>query len=74
MILRSTNVRAALRRRQRGFLLNPYRFGGPSGDPHWAHVVMLLRGEGTDGSGIVYDEVSASNLKTTNQPTVSTTH
>lgn len=29
MILRSANIRAALRSRQRGFLLNPYRFGVP---------------------------------------------
>ena len=31
MILRSTNIRAALRSRQRGFLLNPYRFGTGGG-------------------------------------------
>lgn len=30
MIERSTDVRAALRSRQRGFLLNPFRFGGGS--------------------------------------------
>jgi hypothetical protein len=29
VILRSTDVRGALKSRQRGFLLNPYRFGGP---------------------------------------------
>lgn len=46
MIDRSTNIRAALRSRQRGFLLNPYRFGGGGGgdgsDPHWSNVVALL--------------------------------
>lgn len=31
MILRSTDIRSALRSRQRGFLLNPYRFGGGGG-------------------------------------------
>lgn len=72
MIDRSTSIRGALRKRQRGFLLNPYRFGVAGADPHWANVVILLRGEGTDGSGIVYDEVSATNLKSTNNPTVST--
>lgn len=30
---RSTDVRAALRSRQRGFLLNPFRFGGGGGSP-----------------------------------------
>lgn len=31
MISRSTDIRAALRSRQRGFLLNPFRFGGGGG-------------------------------------------
>jgi hypothetical protein len=31
MILRSTDVRGALKSRQRGFLLDPYRFGGVGG-------------------------------------------
>lgn len=30
MISRSTDIRAALRSRQRGFLLNPFRFGAPA--------------------------------------------
>jgi hypothetical protein len=33
MILRSTDVRGALKSRQRGFLLNPYRFGAASPFP-----------------------------------------
>lgn len=31
MILRNTDIRAALKSRQRGFLLNPFRFGGGGG-------------------------------------------
>lgn len=31
MILRDTNIRRALRDRQRGFLMNPFRFGGGDG-------------------------------------------
>jgi hypothetical protein len=33
VILRSTNIRSALRSRQRGFLLDPYRFGAGGGSP-----------------------------------------
>lgn len=41
-IVRSTDVRGALRARQRGFLLNPFRFGGGAAtDPHFASVVLL---------------------------------
>lgn len=35
MIVRSTNIKQALRHRQRGFLLNPFRFGGGGGPPPW---------------------------------------
>lgn len=43
MIDRSTNIQSALRSRQRGFLLNPFRFA-PSvpTDPHWSNVVLML--------------------------------
>lgn len=45
MIVRDTNIQSTLRSRQRGFLLNPFRFssgGGAPVDPHWANVVLLL--------------------------------
>lgn len=53
MICRSTDVRAALRSRQRGFLLNPFRFGGGGGgdtDPYFSNVSLLLHMDGTNGS------------------------
>ncbi|WP_164091630.1 LamG domain-containing protein, partial [Comamonas thiooxydans] len=52
MIVRSTNIRAALRARQRGFLLNPFRFGGGGGggDPYFDKVSLLLHMNGADGS------------------------
>lgn len=62
MIDRSTNIRAALKSRQKGFLLNPFRFGGGGGtisDPHWANVVLLLRFNGGDGSTTITDSKSA---------------
>jgi hypothetical protein len=61
VILRSTNIRAALRSRQRGFVLDPYRFsagGGGGGDPHFANVELLLRGIGSNGSTTFTDESS----------------
>ena len=52
-MIRSTDIRAALRSRQRGFLLNPFRFGGGGGggsDPDRASrlLVMHLNGNATD--------------------------
>lgn len=60
MISRSTDIKAALRSRQRGFLLNPFRFGSGGGgggtDPHWSSVVSLLHLDGTVGSTSIVDE------------------
>lgn len=52
MIDRRTSVRRALRQRQRGFIINPFRFGGGGGgsDPDFASVSSLLHLDGTDGS------------------------
>jgi len=51
MISRSTDIKSALRSRQRGFLLNPYRFGaGGLGDPYYSDVSLLLHADGTNGS------------------------
>ena len=54
MVLRDTNIRRALRDRQRGFLLNPFRFGGGGGgggsDPDFANVRFLLHMDGANGS------------------------
>ena len=59
MIDRSTNIQAALRSRQRGFLLNPFRFGGGGGgggvDPHFANVSLLMHMDGTDGGTTFVD-------------------
>jgi len=53
MIERSTDIKQALRHRQRGFLLNPFRFNPgvpPGSDPHFANVSLLLHMNGADGS------------------------
>ena len=44
------DVSSALGRRQRGFLLNPFRFGPAAGDPNYADVSLLLHFNGSDGS------------------------
>jgi hypothetical protein len=49
MILRSTNIRSALRSRQRGFLLNPYRFGVPVTER------IYMDFEGANGSQVFTD-------------------
>jgi len=54
----TTSVRSALKSRQRGFMLNPYRFGGGGGggdDPYEDHVVLLLSGNDTVGSTRIND-------------------
>lgn len=69
MIDRSTNIQSALRSRQRGFLLNPFRFGGgtpPGGDPHWANVVMLLHCDGADGSTTITDSSTSGKTVSAN--------
>lgn len=54
MISRSTDIRGALRAKQRGFLLNPFRFGGGGGgggsDPSFSDVEYLFHFDGSDGS------------------------
>jgi len=50
MILKSSNIARALRQKQRGFLLNPFRFGAGTpeeSDPYWDSVVLLMGFEGT---------------------------
>jgi hypothetical protein len=67
MIIRETSIAAAVRnrsvrhastpRRQRGFLLNPFRFGGGAQptDPNFGSVGALLHFEGSDGSTTFVD-------------------
>ncbi|MGQ3180207.1 MAG: hypothetical protein ACT6SC_21675, partial [Blastomonas fulva] len=43
-------------RKQRGFLLNPFRFGLPGGDPYFGNVVSLLHFNGTSGSTTFTDQ------------------
>lgn len=57
MTSRSRNVAEALRSRQRGFLLNPYRFGAGGGptDPYFANVSLSSHFDGTDASTTFVD-------------------
>lgn len=56
MISRSTDIRSALRSRQRGFLLNPHRFG--AADPNFANVSLLLHFDGPNASTTFTDSSS----------------
>lgn len=67
-ILRSTDIKSALRSKQRGFLMNPFRFSAPGGggsDPNWADVVRLLHMEGTNG-GTTFTDSSPLAVAVTN--------
>jgi hypothetical protein len=61
VISRSTNVRSALRSRQRGFLLDPYRFGAGGGggptDPDRASRLLVLHCNGSNG-GTTFTDTS----------------
>lgn len=49
----------ALPKRQRGFLLNSYRFGlPPAPDPPFANVVSLMHFDGSDGSTTFTDQIA----------------
>lgn len=75
LIDRSTDIRAALRRRQGGFLMNPFRFGGGGGggDPDFSNVSALLHFEGANGSTVFSDSSSLGlTYSRTGTPTIST--
>lgn len=64
-ILKSVDIKSALRNKQRGFLLNPYRLGGGGvSDPYFANVSLLLHGTGANGSTTITDS-SPSNKAVT---------
>lgn len=63
MISRDLSIGRALRARQRGFLLNPFRFGGGGGGgPSFSDVSLLLHMDGENGSTAFPD--SSSRPKT----------
>ena len=68
MIARCTNIAAALRsrRRQRGFIINPYVFGSAGNDPNFASVQLLLHCDGSDTSTTFTDSSSAARTVTAN--------
>lgn len=56
----------AARSLQRGFLLNPFRFGVPGADPYYAFVSSLLHFDGANGSTTFTDEKSLTWTPTGN--------
>lgn len=67
MISRSTNIQRALLSRQRGFLLNPFRFGGSApgdNDPYFSNVSLLLHMDGADNSTTFADNSSSARIVT----------
>lgn len=65
------------RRRQRGFIINPFSFGGGGGtDPSFSNVMLLCHADGTNGSTSFTNVVQAlgrgSTLAATGSTTVST--
>lgn len=54
------------RRRQRGFLINPYAYGSAAAsDPHWANVVLLALMTGANG-GTTFTDSKARHTLTAN--------
>jgi hypothetical protein len=71
VISRSTNIRAALRAKQRGFIMTPYAFGAAGGsDPNFGSVGSLLHFNGTNGSTTFTDV--KGNTWTPNACTITT--
>lgn len=59
MISRSADIKAALRSRQRGFFLNPYRFGSAS-----QSTILLMHCEGVNGGTVFTDDSPAGRTST----------
>ena len=59
MISRSVDIKSALRSRQRGFLLNPFRFGagGGTGTPQQGYILSAVAGTGSPQ----YDSTNTSS-------------
>jgi len=71
-MIRSTDIQGAMRSRQRGFLLNPYRFGSSPAIP--SDVVLYVRGDGADGSTTIIDSsLHARTLTAGGSTAISTT-
>ena len=74
MILRDTNIRRALKHKQRGFLMNPHRFGVAGGDPDFASVTALFHADGADNDTTSTDSsLSARALTAFGNAKISTT-
>jgi hypothetical protein len=54
---------------------DPYYSCGPDGDPYWANVVLMLHGEGADGSSALVDSSQIGHTSTVylGAPTITTT-
>ncbi len=66
MISRSTDIKGALRSKQRGLLLNPFRFGTTGGDPYRGNVVFLFHMDGANGSTTFTDNSPSPKVLTPN--------
>lgn len=56
MIERSADIRGALRARQRGFLLNPFRFGGAGGSYPPVANILSIDFDGADNTQVFTDD------------------
>lgn len=77
MIDRSTNIRHALRQRQRGFIINPFRFGGGgggSGHRYWRAYITAGNGATATSAAEfgLRDTVGGSSIATGGTPSAST--
>lgn len=63
---------SGMRRRQRGFIINPYSFGGPATDPYFANVRLLLHMDGSDGGTTFTDSSSFAHSVTRNGTAITT--
>lgn len=71
MIDRSTDIRAALRKRQGGFLMNPFRFGGGSSLYSLTSLQMHCDGS-SEGTTFTDSSVSPKTITRRNNPRIST--
>lgn len=71
-VARELATYSGMRRRQRGFIINPFAFGAAATDPYFANVKLLLHMDGANNASTFTDHSSAARTMTASNAVTST--